>query len=164
MFSREMQYKSLQLIKCFLARYAKNENPDNIEADFETVARQRMKEEINDTTAVAASFSLALQQSKQIKESHIDEMISMIDKMGACTLFDKRPVGFFNEIKHRRMCKVLSSMLRKSRVSDTLRAKCVRLMFKAGLAYAQPSTLLKAANFAFFYKVDLSRDMEFVCK
>lgn len=121
-----------------------------------------MKDEVSETTAIAATYSLSLQQSKHIKESQIDEMIVLLDRMKPMSLFDQRPIGLFNEIKHRRICKALSNMLRKARVSESLRIKCVRLMLKTALVHGSASTLLKAANFALFFKVDLTNDMDYI--
>ena len=56
----------------------------------------------------------------------------------------------------------MSRMIERNGCPSSLRAKCIRLMFKASIVQGAASTFLKSANLALRHQVDLRRDMRYL--
>ena len=68
------------------------------------------------------------------------------------------------DLKSQGLRKIMVDVISSEKSQGELRELCVRLLFRFGMIFASPEDLLLAAQYQFDYKIDISDELEYLCK
>ena len=89
-------------------------------------------------------------------------MLAATDQFEACSKFGTDTKTFVTDLEYRNFNQIIKNKIKSC--GKHMRAKCIVLLLRNGLMRACPLTLLQAAQLAYQHKVDISRELSYLCK